>query len=136
MTRTTPGTGNDYGTQSDVAIRRGRSMWGKITASQTAIKETDRRHKIIHEGDVRQGRTWNESMQCRVLKVQLESSHTYYLLTISDQAGADEEELLDDLEAELGKPLADCVVESETINRPHSKFRGSASFRQVTLYAG
>lgn len=109
---------------------------GRLIGSQDAIKEADRRLKIIHGGEVKQARAWDESMQCKVLLVELESSERYYLLTISDQAGVDEEGLLDDLEAELGKPLADCVVSSERVNRALRKFRGSTSFDQIHLYAG
>lgn len=106
---------------------------GRLTASQVAIEAAEARLTIVYGGEVKRALTWNESMQMGICKVELEGSASYYLVTMSDQAGAVEDELLDELEEELGQPLADCVVESKRVDRPHPEHRGSTWFYSVTL---
>ncbi|MFJ3084379.1 hypothetical protein ACIPJG_32130 [Streptomyces halstedii] len=62
-------------------------------------------------------------------------SSPFLVLLTSDHSELEEAELVR-LQAHLGKPLEDCVVERERFNFPHPWFAGSTHFYMATIYAG
>jgi hypothetical protein len=91
---------------------------------------------MIYEGKVDTTSTWVETSALLITKVVGEPFRQYFVITMTNDLTEDDIDELRRLEGELEKSLADCVVERDSYNKPHSFFPGSLSFTTVMIYGG
>jgi hypothetical protein len=91
---------------------------------------------MISEGKIDSATTWVETSALLITRVTGKPFQQYFMIVMTDLLDEDDVDELRRLEAELGKSLADCVVERERIHKPHRSFPGSRYFDLVTVYGG
>jgi hypothetical protein len=91
---------------------------------------------MISQGRIDAATTWVETSALLVTKVTGEPFQQYFMLVITNMMDEEDVDELRRLEGELGKSLADCVVEREWYEKAHPAFPGSTSFHVVTVYGG
>lgn len=95
----------------------------------------DAQGMIYADGEIHSIDEWVRTDALLVEEVRGEPFRRYYLITATDVFSEDDRDELDRLEAELGRKLADCVVDREKVDQPAEGFPGSSFFYLVTLYA-
>lgn len=108
----------------------------RLITSEEAREAASDTLGMIYTGKVDGTKTWVETDALLVTEVLGEPFGRYFMIVMTDDFSEDDRDELDRLEAELGKSLADCVVERERHEQPHPFFPGSTSFVLVTVYGG
>jgi len=106
-----------------------------IRLVQSHAAQADVQAAIYETGEIHEIDEWVRTDALLVEVVYGEPFRRYLLVTITSDFSEDDRCELDRLERELGKKLADCVVDRERIDRPAPSFPGSTYFYLVTLYA-
>ncbi|WP_395759491.1 hypothetical protein OIE82_27195 [Streptomyces althioticus] len=91
---------------------------------------------MINAGTVNTTRTWVETSALLVTEICGEPFGRYFLIVVTNDVDEDDWDELERLSQELGKNVAECVVEREHIDSPHPWFPGSQFFDLVTVHGG
>lgn len=108
----------------------------RLITRQETVEVPDDVVGMIYGGHVDSTRTWVETDALIVTEVRGRPFGRYYVLVITDQVCDDDVAELQRLSTEVGKSLADCVVEKDRHFNPHPEFPGSSYFDLVTVYGG
>lgn len=116
-------------------VPEGVSMLRLITSDEATAAEDDVLG-MIYGGTIEETRTWVETSALLVTECLGQPFGRYFMLVITNDVCEDDVIELHRLSVELGKSLADCVVEREREHEPHPFFPGSLYFDLVTVYGG
>ena len=75
---------------------------------------------------------WEETMAMQVTKV-ITRTGCYYVIVLTDESGPEEAEVFEELEAEIGKKLSQCVVTQKRHFRSHPEFQRSKYFDLIKV---